>query len=460
MGQAAFNFFEEQFQEFPSVEQRGTSLMYSTGVGADNTVANPLNIDFSINAKGNGGYVINSPDVAGHRVIGSKAIDFQPERTDSSTQKTSAEKGITVGSNNVNLSKEGVIVGNENTLDIGDDDGGGDYSTYDFIGNFVGGRQNYVENANEVNVIGANNTGTAFNSAGGVSDSSIVGRYNLISGISTCSISNTFIGGNNNQITGDSATIYNSSAIGRGNTVSRHNSTAIGYANIVSGPDSTAVGRENNVSGTDSAAVGRENNVSNTDNIAFGHRNTASGSQSTAIGSENNASGSKSTAIGDENTASGNKSTAIGVASLANKFGQISLSNGKFDSIGDSQTSIFVSRCLTTNDVETEVFLDNSSERITVANNSAIAFETLIVATQSSSSNSAGYKISGVISNNGGTTALVGSITKSVLGESVASWDATIEADDTNDALVIKVTGTAGNDIRWVATTTTSEVVF
>jgi hypothetical protein len=200
--------------------------------------------------------------------------------------------------------------------------------------------------------------------------------------------------------------------------------------------------------------------VSNTDNIAFGHRNTASGSQSTAIGSENNSSGSKSTAIGDENTASGNKSTAMGVASLANKFGQISLSNGKFDSIGDSQTSIFVSRCLTTNDVETEVFLDNSSERITVANNSAIAFETLIVATQSSSSNSAGYKISGVISNNGGTTALVGSITKSVLGESVATWDATVEADDTNDALVIKVTGTAGNDIRWVATTTTSEVVF
>ena len=48
-------------------------------------------------------------------------------------------KGHNVGSNNVNLSKEGVIVGNENTLDIGDDDGGGDYSTYDFIGNFVGG---------------------------------------------------------------------------------------------------------------------------------------------------------------------------------------------------------------------------------------------------------------------------------------------------------------------------------
>ena len=62
--------------------------------------------------------------------------------------------------------------------------------------------------------------------------------------------------------------------------------------------------------------------------------------------------------------------------------------------------------------------------------------------------------------NNGGTTALGGSITKTVLGESVASWDATIEADNTNDALVIKVTGTSSNNIRWVATTHTSEVVF
>ena len=55
---------------------------------------------------------------------------------------------------------------------------------------------------------------------------------------------------------------------------------------------------------------------------------------------------------------------------------------------------------------------------------------------------------------------MVGSITKTVLGESVASWDATIEADNTNDALVIKVTGTSSNNIRWVATTHTSEVVF
>ncbi len=376
-GTGGLNFFEEEYQEISS--SRGASLIHSTGVGVEGTVANPTSIDFSINAKGNGAYVINSPDVAGHRAgLGNKAIDFQPERDDGALvlEKTYATKGITVGSNNVNYSKEGVIIGNRNTLDIGDDDGAGDYSTYDFIGNFIGGRQNHVENGNEVNVIGANNTGTAFNSAGGVSDSSIVGRYNLISGISTCSISNIFIGGNNNQITGNAANIHSSTAIGRQNTVLSP------------------------------------------------------------------------------------KSTAIGVNSVASRFGEISLSNGRFSKNGDSQTSIFVSRCLTSNAVETEVFLDNSSERITVATNSAIAFETLIVAKEVSDSNAAGYKISGIIANNGGTTALVGSITKTVLGESVAGWDATIEADDTNDALVIKVTGTASNDIQWVATTTTSEVVI
>ena len=375
-GTGGFNFFEEEYQEFTASLARGVSLIHSTGVGAEASVSNPTSIDFSINAKGNGAYVINSPDVAGHRAnLGIKAIDFQPERTDTSVDKTHRNRGITVGSNNVNYSEEGAILGNRNILDFDDPLAAGDYSDYDFIGNFIGGRHNKFTNSNNVNIIGVENTGFALNQHGGLNNSSVVGANNIISG-DLVGVNTAFIGGVDNQITGDSTTINNSTALGKSNTVSKSNSTA------------------------------------------------------------------------------------IGVNSLASRFGEISLSNGRFSENGDSQTSIFVSRCLTTNDVETEVFLDNSSERITVANNSAIAFETLIVATQSSSSNSAGYKISGVISNNGGTTALVGSITKSVLGESVATWDATVEADDTNDALVIKVTGTAGNDIRWVATTTTSEVVF
>ncbi len=42
----------------------------------------------------------------------------------------------------------------------------------------------------------------------------------------------------------------------------------------------------------------------------------------------------------------------------------------------------------------------------------------------------------------------------------IAGADVVIEADDTNDALVIKVTGAAATTLRWVATVRTAEVSF
>ena len=64
----------------------------------------------------------------------------------------------------------------------------------------------------------------------------------------------------------------------------------------------------------------------------------------------------------------------------------------------------------------------------------------------------------GVIENVSGTTALVGTLTKITLGEDAPAWDANAEADNTNDALVIKVSGAASTTIRWVATVRTAEV--
>ena len=77
-------------------------------------------------------------------------------------------------------------------------------------------------------------------------------------------------------------------------------------------------------------------------------------------------------------------------------------------------------------------------------------FEAL-VSGRSSGGNSAGYKITGVIKNGSGVTALVGSATTTVIAEDVGSWDAVASADNTNDALAIKVTGD-NSTIRWVAT--------
>ena len=45
-----------------------------------------------------------------------------------------------------------------------------------------------------------------------------------------------------------------------------------------------------------------------------------------------------------------------------------------------------------------------------------------------------------------------------ILGEDVTAWDATVEVDNTNGALVIKVKGAASATTRWVASVRTVEV--
>ena len=87
------------------------------------------------------------------------------------------------------------------------------------------------------------------------------------------------------------------------------------------------------------------------------------------------------------------------------------------------------------------------------------AFDILVVA-RSSTGQSAGYHIQGLIENVGGTTSFIGTPSVTTLGEDVASWNAIAAFDDTNDALIIKVIGAGGGTIRWVATVRTAEVAW
>jgi hypothetical protein len=73
---------------------------------------------------------------------------------------------------------------------------------------------------------------------------------------------------------------------------------------------------------------------------------------------------------------------------------------------------------------------------------------------------SVGWKLEGVISNNAGTTAIVGSVTVTKLAAdaNAATWTCTATADNTNDALVITGTGENAKTIYWVARITLVEV--
>jgi hypothetical protein len=142
--------------------------------------------------------------------------------------------------------------------------------------------------------------------------------------------------------------------------------------------------------------------------------------------------------------------------STANRYGQITHASGRFAVNSDAQREEYVVRRQTADATPTELTCDGQSgtgtTRISIATDSAYTFSALIVGRATAANdNSAGYKIEGVIDNNAGTTAFVGTPTVTVLGEDTAAWDCTAVADNTNDALVIQVTGAAATNIRWVA---------
>src|SRR5207248_9048976 len=123
--------------------------------------------------------------------------------------------------------------------------------------------------------------------------------------------------------------------------------------------------------------------------------------------------------------------------------------SGAFANAGDAQASLFVLRNSTSTSGTTELFLDASSERMLIASGATWTFD-ILVSGRSSTGNSAGYRFIGVIENVSGTTAIVGSVSKTVIAEDVASWDANVSADNTNDALKITVNGDTSS-VRWVA---------
>jgi hypothetical protein len=113
----------------------------------------------------------------------------------------------------------------------------------------------------------------------------------------------------------------------------------------------------------------------------------------------------------------------------------------------------------TTNVTQTEIFIGGvASSRINIASDSTYMFEVRIAARRTDADNeSAAYLLQGCIDNNAGTTALVGSLNKVVLAEDTAAWDVDVQADNTNDALIVLVTGENTKTIRWTALVTIVE---
>ena len=143
--------------------------------------------------------------------------------------------------------------------------------------------------------------------------------------------------------------------------------------------------------------------------------------------------------------------------------GQMAYASGAFANAGDAQLSFYVLRRTLTTAGTNELFLDGdaATQRMIIPVEGTWAFD-ILVSARTDVGASAGYRITGVIRNNAGTTSFTGVPTQTILAEDLAAWNVFVEADDTKDALVIKAAavGTPTAATRWVATVRTTEVVF
>lgn len=86
----------------------------------------------------------------------------------------------------------------------------------------------------------------------------------------------------------------------------------------------------------------------------------------------------------------------------------------------------------------------------------SMTFDVLVIAVDQVSGDSHGFKFEGVISNVGGTVSIVGMIVGGALTST--TWDVNVAADDTDDELIVTVTGESGKTINWKARVTTVSV--
>jgi hypothetical protein len=142
-------------------------------------------------------------------------------------------------------------------------------------------------------------------------------------------------------------------------------------------------------------------------------------------------------------------------------YGAMVRASGKFSTIGDAQTGIYVLRNSTTTAVQTELFTDGSSTQIILPTNSAYTYFMQVIGRRVDAVGSIGsWEIRGAISRDAtaASVAFAGGGSKTTLSRPT-NWDVEVFADTTSGALTVKVTGATQQTIRWVATVVTTEVI-
>jgi hypothetical protein len=256
--------------------------------------------------------------------------------------------------------------------------------------------------------------------------------------------------------------------------ISDHSKTQVGGAGhnaIFGGAINTATadaqfagifaGKETTVSAPYAFASGYLNTVSGQSGRASGDNNTVSGAGAGADGTTGTASGAYSYTHGTTNAASANYARAYGAYAKARTPGQVSHSTSRFAANGDQQTSVLEMAKRTTDATITTLgYVGGNNSHALEANQSA-AFSILLVARAEGGTDTAAWKIEGVLRRGAsGTPVYVGTPTVTLLGADAGASTWAAEMGAASDGQVsVRITGEAGRAIRWVQRMTLVEVV-
>lgn len=322
-------------------------------------------------------------------------------------------------------------------------------------GSFYAGRSNQVDSNYGSVVIGTSNT---------ASGSSLVTIFGKGNNARTMGSGTFLIGEGNSTLVGGNATA-GAGCIGKNNIVHAIASIAIGSGNTASGNRSYCFGEGN--SAERGILMGQDNTCMNAQTHAFGSNNTCADSSRTmtVIGDSNVVAvdNTKIIAIGSENT---NVATAYdaqtnSTAIMFGTKGEAASPNSVVTSFeqntaGNKQEVRTFLTATTTNATPLEV-----TSKIFPKVDSAMGFSYTLTARRTDvDGHNVYWTGSGLITNEAGTVDIIGSVSKTEVAKiGFATIDFDFTADDVNDALILTVTGEAGESITWHAIVTQNIVV-
>ena len=142
----------------------------------------------------------------------------------------------------------------------------------------------------------------------------------------------------------------------------------------------------------------------------------------------------------------------LGTQANSSRYGEVAQAVTTISSSNDMQHGKVMAKYAIAASSTQTLNLNVSTDRITVPNNSVVAFTVNLVIQDDTNQNVDYRRYEGAIKNIAGTTSLVGVVTEITITQDSSLFTCAVTADNTNDALSIAVTNSGSNTIKCLGT--------